>query len=397
MGLFDIFKKKREVYINPELPFENKFESDKTYEEIVAGVVAGDSESLFMMGCWHVGGAVVKQDLPKAVEYFTKAAKKGHALAQCELGVCYCNGDGVNIDIEEGVKWFEMSAAQGYAKAWNELCVSYNRCGVGCESLSDYNHILNSLKRAGYMPAYRTQARGEYIRGNYCKKLKLLKQLAKMGDAEAAYEVAWNYGLIGDYITAKKWLEKATLQNCPRALYYIGTFYYYGQGVAKDLLKAVEWWQKSADQGETIAQYRLAECYYKGEGIKRDYKKAFELCQKVMECEHVYGAPYMIAECYFYGRGVKQDYKEAVKWYEKTLDVHEEFSYYDSRACYKLGLCYENGYGVTKSKEIALNYYEGALDGDIETEEEWHECEAAYKRLAGKEYVGHSAPCVGSN
>lgn len=193
MGLFDIFKKKREVYINPELPFENKFESDKTYEEIVAGVVAGDPESLFMMGCWHVGGAVVKQDLSKAVEYFTKAAKKGHALAQCELGVCYCNGDGVNIDIEEGVKWFEMSAAQGYAKAWKELCVSYNRCGVGCESLSDYNHIINSLKRAGYMPAYRTQAHGEYIRGNYAKVRKLYEQLVKIGDAEAACQLGIMY------------------------------------------------------------------------------------------------------------------------------------------------------------------------------------------------------------
>lgn len=213
MGLFDIFKKKREVYINPELPFENKLEGDKTYEEIMAGVVAGDSESLFTMGCCYVSGSVVKQDLSKAVEYFKKAAEKGHALAQCELGVCYCNGEGVEADVEEGVRWFEESASQGYAKAWNELCVSYNRCGVGCESRSDFNHILNSLKRAGYMPAYRTQARGEYIRGNYAKVRKLYEQLVKMGDAEAACQLGVQY-FHGDYGRSKKhkaidWYMKA--------------------------------------------------------------------------------------------------------------------------------------------------------------------------------------------
>lgn len=221
MGLFDIFKKKREVYINPELPFENKLEGDKTYEEIMAGVVAGDSESLFTMGCCYVSGSVVKQDLSKAVEYFKKAAEKGHALAQCELGVCYCNGEGVEADVEEGVRWFEESALQGYAKAWNELCVSYNRCGVGCESRSDFNHILNSLKRAGYMPAYRTQARGEYLCGNYGKVIKLYKQLVKMGDADAACQ--------------------------------LGVMYREGKIVKCDLFKSIDWYTRAMNLGSAQA------------------------------------------------------------------------------------------------------------------------------------------------
>lgn len=49
----------------------------------------------------------------EAIKYFQKAAEKGNANAQYNLGCCYEYGKGVSVDYTEAVKWYRKAAEQG--------------------------------------------------------------------------------------------------------------------------------------------------------------------------------------------------------------------------------------------------------------------------------------------
>ena len=50
-------------------------------------------------------------------KWFEKAAKQGHAEAQCCLAGLYIQGLGVKQDIMNAKKWFEKAAKQDHAEA----------------------------------------------------------------------------------------------------------------------------------------------------------------------------------------------------------------------------------------------------------------------------------------
>ncbi len=81
-----------------------------------------------------------------------------------------------------------------------------------------------------------------YQRGDYATALRIFRQLAEQGDADA--------------------------QNA------LGIMYDKGQGVAKDYAEAMRWCRKAANQGEALAQYDLGVLYSRGLGVTRDYVQA---------------------------------------------------------------------------------------------------------------------------
>ena len=73
-----------------------------------------------------------KVNYAQAAKYYRKAAEKGHAKAQDQLGWLYHYGSGVNKDYAEAVKWYRKSAEQGVANAQNQLGYMYEQgYGVG--------------------------------------------------------------------------------------------------------------------------------------------------------------------------------------------------------------------------------------------------------------------------
>ena len=54
-----------------------------------------DAEVQFSIGNCYKKGQDVPRDYEEAVKWYTKAAKQGHAAAQCDLGFCYAVGHGV--------------------------------------------------------------------------------------------------------------------------------------------------------------------------------------------------------------------------------------------------------------------------------------------------------------
>ena len=59
-----------------------------------------------------------------------KAAERGHADAQCELGLMYKTGKGVPENYKEAVKWLRLAAEQGEPRAQYTLGEMY-RWGEG--------------------------------------------------------------------------------------------------------------------------------------------------------------------------------------------------------------------------------------------------------------------------
>ncbi|MGD8477081.1 MAG: tetratricopeptide repeat protein [Burkholderiales bacterium] len=74
--------------------------------------------------------AFASRDYEAAVQWWKKAAEKGHARAQNGLGVLYRDGDLGEPQPETAAYWFRRSAENGYAYAMYSLALLY-RDGAG--------------------------------------------------------------------------------------------------------------------------------------------------------------------------------------------------------------------------------------------------------------------------
>jgi len=72
--------------------------------------------------CYYSGEGV-SQDYAKAVVLYEKAADKGLAWAQYNLGLCHKNGYGVQTNEDLARMWFCKAAEQGHAKARQKLAL----------------------------------------------------------------------------------------------------------------------------------------------------------------------------------------------------------------------------------------------------------------------------------
>ena len=70
---------------------------------------------------YYEHGEGVEQDYRKAVQLYCKAAHKGHAPAQYQLGWLYANGRGVERDDDLAAAWFRLAAKQGDSYAQRML------------------------------------------------------------------------------------------------------------------------------------------------------------------------------------------------------------------------------------------------------------------------------------
>lgn len=87
------------------------------YRDHYQGAISGNAADEFAIAtCYEGGNGGVpggKVDKAKAAEWYLKAARKGHAMAQNNLGLLYEKGEGVPRDIDQALIWLERSAIQG--------------------------------------------------------------------------------------------------------------------------------------------------------------------------------------------------------------------------------------------------------------------------------------------
>lgn len=154
-----------------------------------------------------IGGSA---DYGKALEWYRKAAEKGHSGAEYSIGRMYELGHGVSLDYQEAMRWYRKAAAQ-----WNS------------DAQSGLERVCDKID-AGRQPG---QCEYEYGEKYY-----------------------FGYGVNADDRTALDWYLKAAKKGNSGAEYKLGWMYEQGKGVTPIYEMALRWYRKAAAHGNKDAQ-----------------------------------------------------------------------------------------------------------------------------------------------
>ncbi|KAI9339946.1 hypothetical protein BDR26DRAFT_861865 [Obelidium mucronatum] len=98
----------------------------KAYELLERAAEKGVTEAMFLCGsCWEKGEGVESADLNKALEWWTKAANRGLAIGQHNVGAAYFEGSLIPKSIPLAVEYFEMAAIQNLPLSLMNLAKLY--------------------------------------------------------------------------------------------------------------------------------------------------------------------------------------------------------------------------------------------------------------------------------
>ncbi len=312
----------------------------------------------------YARAAQANEDHAQAVEWYRKAADRGYAPAQSNLGLMYELGLGARQSNAEAVAWYRKAADQGYALGQNNLGIMYaNGLGVAAdeaEAIAWYRkaadqgntHAINNIGNIYNNKHDHAQAAVWYRRA------------ADQGHADAQSSLAALYacgcGIDKDDAQAAYWYRKAADQGDDHAQFELGTRYRYGRGVPQDYAQEIIWYRKAAEQGHPWAQTGLGYMYRNGRGVSQDYKEALNWFRKAADRGYV-GAQNALGLMYDEGKGVPQNYTQAIAWYRKAADQG------DVIAQYNLGMTYKKLHNLTQAAEW---FRKAAAQGDAEAKSE---------------------------
>ena len=321
----------------------------------------GNANAQCNLGYMYANGEGVEQDDAEAIRWYRKAAEAGNIAAQYNLALRYESGNGVAQDDAEAVKWYRMAAEQGDADAQYELGGKYaNGEGVAQDDTQAVEWYRKAAEQdhasaqcdLGYM--YET---GRGVSQDHAEAAVWYRKAAERGSAVGQYNLGVLYdngrGVELDDAEAVKWYRRAAEQGDVDAQFNLGVMYDNGEGVPEDNAQAAEWYRKAAEQGFVKAQYYLGIAYDNGDGVARDDAQAVEWYRKAAEQGYA-SAQNDLGAMYANGEGVAKDNVEAVKWYRKAAEQG------NAQAQYNLGRMYDYGRGVALDDAQAVEWYRKA-------------------------------------
>ena len=166
------------------------------------------AEEQYELGkAYHYGTDGIPEDKKEAVEWYTKAAERGHIEAQMALGqIYYIDSDAVNFLIEKAKHWYTKAAEQGNEEAQVQLGFIYDTL------LHDFEKSFYWYTKAAEQGHARSQSRVGRIYENGAGGVQQDKGKAKYWYAKAAAQ--------GDE-SAQKNLKKLNRGGC-----YVATCIY---------------------------------------------------------------------------------------------------------------------------------------------------------------------------
>lgn len=215
----------------------------------------GDAAAQFQLGRAYYRGNGVDKDPKKALELIRKAADAGNPDAIDSMGFLYANGEIVELDESQAVKWFRRGAEAGLAR-------------------SKLN--LGLLLR-----------QGKTIQPSAAESLKLMEEAAAAGLPEAKSYLGQLYfngdrHLKPDYAKSYPYVKEAAEAGDPACQNLMGIFCRDGLGVREDFNEphsreeAAGWFRKAALQNDLKAQSNLAHTLGVGSPACKDPKEAFK-------------------------------------------------------------------------------------------------------------------------
>ena len=304
----------------------------------------GHAEAQFQLGLMYLNGQGVRHAYDAAACWLREAADHGHALAQRNLAVLYFKGEGVPRDHAAAVEWLNRAACQGCVSAQMDLARVYLK-GDGVQNPAAAVAWLQPLAEAGHRDAQYYLGLmyydGRGVSRDPAVAAMWLRRAADQRHHEAEYRLGLMYrdgmGVLQDFGNAAGCLRSAAacghakarfvrdriyrtgklMPLDPQEQFELADGYSTGYDIPQDHDAAAVWFRRAADQGHADAAYRLGDMYDKGQGVPQDYAQAAKLLRYAADHGH-WSARRDLAVLYFYGRGVPRDYDAAATWLRRA-------------------------------------------------------------------------------
>ncbi|KAG0080600.1 hypothetical protein BGZ90_011867, partial [Linnemannia elongata] len=314
----------------------------------------GDVQAQVALGDRFKDGRQVERDHQAAMDWYTKAADRGHPRARFNIGLLYEQGqDGVPQDHAKAFEWFLKSAVQGYVDAQAKVSQAYaDGASVPKDNIEAMEWLVRAAENGHAEAQYNMGSayeKGQGVPQSNTRSFEWYLKSADQGLAEAqarvanAFEDGW--GVSQDDAKAIEWYTKAAYQGLAVAQYALGRVHRLGlYGFPKDLSKAADWYLKAAVQGHTESQSVLKEIYYDTGFETQAKSKIKEWFVKAADQGAVH-AQVCMGEMYLDGRDVDKDNFKAFEWYLKAAEQGDE------AAQRRVAYMYRSGIGVTQSRE----------------------------------------------
>lgn len=292
---------------------------------------------------YKVSGNGFKQDLPKSIQYFSKASDQNHPMANMYLADMYLSGMGCKKDASQGLVYLKKAEALNVEQAFIYLADFYSTrdvvssikyfekyfktkifaCNVNhgitnrysgskTEALKEYFELLVSNYKSISNPIINTFH--DVIIGNY---ISLYDGYCKMESEDEKF-----------YYTDEK-------LNCKAMIQKLNPNYHFTPNYGK-----VSQSQRNSDEDFL-------------DGLQLNNQEENSEFEEAEDC-------YIVGHIHYLGAGdALQDYDEALKYYMHSFELgHTE-------VCLRLGTMHINGEGCDINNNKALEFFkEGVKRGD---------------------------------
>jgi TPR repeat protein len=225
-------------------------------------IIATTQKGLFYLYGW--GGKDKKPEY--AYDNFQEAANQGYDRACFFLGNLLRDGLGTKKDVSTAMDWYQKAAMKGHADALQAL-KDLAHVGYAQAYISVGNVYLNAE------PPLKDKARAKswYEQGVAAERSGALKHTQ---DRIEQLYLGTMHRDLGESEQAVYWFRKAAEQGHTDAQLQLATMLAQGQGVRQDWSQAANWYRKAALRGNKDAQAALALLYQDHPEIKRTYNAA---------------------------------------------------------------------------------------------------------------------------
>lgn len=396
----------------------------ETAQRLLREAAGGEPEAMWNAGrlLFTGGYGGVARDDAKAMDWFRRAAQRGHGGAATALGEALWHGHGVTENPAEAVRWFRVGADAGVPRAQLQLGSALlqgrgaavdreagrgwlDRAAAGGEPLAQWikgsdqsgraelwpadpaggRALLQSAAAAGVAPAMRELAellfRGHGGPQDQAAAVGWWARCAPLGESGCPYNlaVARLTGAGGSAIDVPeglRWLRTAAEGGDVQGQFHWGRRLLAGEGVAPSVPQAVDWLRRAAEQGHGDAAAIAAEFLGTGQGgVTRDPPEALRLARRGAEAGSAPAAE-VLGTMLMGGRGVAADLAEAARWNRMAAEGGRW------AAQYRWGWQLKHGQGVPVNLREARRWLETAAGNGIEAARE--ELDAAFLQAAAR-------------
>ena len=261
------------VYVLPELDEKTKVEL------LLKAAEKGNAFAQFNLGNFYF----MNKEPEKAAEFYRLAMLADHPNAGLMFGICCLQGIGIKKDLAAAQKAFEVDIAKGNADAMNFCAVMLCRQGkfeegiALLEKAADLNHAaalnnLGILYRNGNTPEERQKA------------FRYFNRSANLGWTAGRRNLIMAYitgcGTAVNYKAARRFALNLAQGNDSAAMFILGMMDLCGYGADANPASAFNWYLKSAKLGHVPAMIQVAEMLRAGNGVKADPTAADQWLQK---------------------------------------------------------------------------------------------------------------------